>query len=148
MAEEMMGADQIKDTDIVFECPHCTKSLAIDQKASGLMIICPDCGERIQVPEREYEEEDVPIVGETYPHGGTTNQQIQQLSTALTASQKRVQELVTEMAQLKARRKVLEQGRTDYLRTMERIRDELTIIQGSMDRIVDALQIAQHDDFA
>jgi hypothetical protein len=35
---------------MVFECPHCGKSLAIDERGAGMMITCPDCQERVQVP--------------------------------------------------------------------------------------------------
>jgi DNA-directed RNA polymerase subunit RPC12/RpoP len=46
-------ANEIVETDIIFECPHCAKSMAIDQRGGGLMISCPDCGSRIQVPHPE-----------------------------------------------------------------------------------------------
>jgi hypothetical protein len=36
--------------DIVFECPHCGKSMAIDQRGSGMVVVCPDCQARVQVP--------------------------------------------------------------------------------------------------
>lgn len=41
---------EIAETDIIFDCPQCAKSLAIDGRGAGLMITCPDCGTRIQVP--------------------------------------------------------------------------------------------------
>ena len=43
------GVD-IKETDIVFDCPHCGKSLAIDYRGAGLVIECSDCGNDVQVP--------------------------------------------------------------------------------------------------
>ena len=42
--------DEIKETDIVFDCPHCSKSLAIDYRGAGLTITCSDCGNDIEVP--------------------------------------------------------------------------------------------------
>ncbi len=52
--EEPRGASGpdagIKDTDIVFDCPHCDKSLAIDYRGAGLSIHCTDCGELVEVP--------------------------------------------------------------------------------------------------
>ena len=42
--------DEIKETDIVFDCPHCGKSLAIDYRGAGLTITCSDCGNDIEVP--------------------------------------------------------------------------------------------------
>lgn len=47
---EESGSQDIKDTDIVFECPHCGKSLAIDYHAAGLSIPCTDCGKLVVVP--------------------------------------------------------------------------------------------------
>ena len=40
----------IRDTDIVFDCPHCGKSLVIDYRGAGLQIACSECGESVLVP--------------------------------------------------------------------------------------------------
>lgn len=60
MAEDMQGheiaenddplAAEIRDTDIVFDCPHCGKSLVIDYRGAGLQIPCSDCGKSVLVP--------------------------------------------------------------------------------------------------
>lgn len=44
-----LGAE-IGDTDIVFECPKCGKSLVIDYRGAGLQITCSDCGTEVLVP--------------------------------------------------------------------------------------------------
>ena len=51
-ALETQDADStdIRDTDIVFDCPHCGKSLVIDYRGAGLQIDCSSCGERVLVP--------------------------------------------------------------------------------------------------
>ena len=36
--------------DVLFRCPECTKSLAIDVEGGGSTIACTDCGARITVP--------------------------------------------------------------------------------------------------
>jgi len=41
---------EIRDTDIVFDCPHCGKSLVIDYRGAGLQITCSECGEDALVP--------------------------------------------------------------------------------------------------
>lgn len=41
---------EIRDTDIVFDCPHCGKSLVIDYRGAGLQINCSECGEPALVP--------------------------------------------------------------------------------------------------
>ena len=48
--KEESGAREIKDTDIIFECPYCSKSLAIDYHAAGMSIPCTDCSRLVVVP--------------------------------------------------------------------------------------------------
>ena len=60
MAEDMQGreiaenndplAAEIRDTDIVFDCPHCSKTLVIDYRGAGLQISCSECGKDVLVP--------------------------------------------------------------------------------------------------
>ena len=60
MAEDIQGreiaenndplAAEIRDTDIVFDCPHCGKNLVIDYRGAGLQINCSDCGKSVLVP--------------------------------------------------------------------------------------------------
>ena len=40
----------IRDTDIVFDCPHCGKNLVIDYRGAGLQISCSEGGETVLVP--------------------------------------------------------------------------------------------------
>ena len=49
---ETQNADEaeIRDTDIVFDCPHCGKNLVIDYRGAGLQINCSECGEPVLVP--------------------------------------------------------------------------------------------------
>ena len=53
-AEEFEDEDdiaaEIRDTDIVFDCPHCGHNLAIDYRGAGLQINCVNCGEAVLVP--------------------------------------------------------------------------------------------------
>jgi hypothetical protein len=41
---------EIRETDIVFDCPHCGHNLAIDYRGAGLQIECVNCGESVLVP--------------------------------------------------------------------------------------------------
>ena len=41
---------EIRDTDIVFDCPHCGKGLVIDYRGAGLQIECSECGKPVLVP--------------------------------------------------------------------------------------------------
>ena len=49
---ETQSADgaEIRDTDIVFDCPHCSKTLVIDYRGAGLQINCSECGKDVLVP--------------------------------------------------------------------------------------------------
>jgi ribosomal protein S27E len=41
---------EINETDIVFDCPHCSHSLCIDYRGAGLQINCAECGKPVLVP--------------------------------------------------------------------------------------------------
>jgi len=41
---------EIRDTDIVFDCPHCGKNLVIDYRGAGLQVNCMQCGQPVLVP--------------------------------------------------------------------------------------------------
>lgn len=41
---------EIRDTDIVFDCPQCGKNLVIDYRGAGLQINCSQCGTSVLVP--------------------------------------------------------------------------------------------------
>lgn len=49
-AQQDADAAEIRDTDIVFDCPHCGKSLAIDYRGAGLQISCSNCQANVLVP--------------------------------------------------------------------------------------------------
>lgn len=49
-AQQDVDAAEIRDTDIVFDCPHCGKSLAIDYRGAGLQINCSNCQANVLVP--------------------------------------------------------------------------------------------------
>lgn len=40
----------IRDTDIVFDCPHCGRNLVIDYRGAGLPITCANCRQSVLVP--------------------------------------------------------------------------------------------------
>lgn len=43
-------SEEIRDTDIAFECPSCGKQLVIDYRGAGLQINCSGCGTSVLVP--------------------------------------------------------------------------------------------------
>ena len=42
--------EEIRDTDIAFDCPQCGKNLVIDYRGAGLQINCSACGASVLVP--------------------------------------------------------------------------------------------------
>jgi len=99
--------NEVKDTDIVFDCPYCSKSLAIDYRGAGLTIQCSDCGSDVQVP--------IPDGMELDDIDSTSEQQeirIMHLRRSLASAQQRIQQLEAEVDGLNARRVVLERSRT------------------------------------
>ncbi len=107
MADENQGGDEIKETDIVFDCPFCTKSLAIDYRGAGLTIPCTDCGKLVEVPipdgmelsdlDSSVEEQEIRIV---------------HMRKSLAAAQSRIQQLEDEVAGLRGVRTEVHGART------------------------------------
>ncbi|MBN1268161.1 MAG: hypothetical protein JXB04_01115 [Kiritimatiellae bacterium] len=134
MAEEPVQASEAKEADIVFDCPACGKSLAIDARGAGLMISCPKCRQRVQVPlpegtvtagaEQAAEPED------------PRDQRIRELTQVVETAQGKIQRLVEELEEVRSRRKVLERVRVENLARFEAFSRELGVIQNAIDRIV------------
>ena len=130
-------------TDIIFDCPHCGKSLAIDERGAGLVITCPDCSQQVQVPvpDEEQEVDDVVVNPESDPQ-----EQIKSLSEALTKYQTKVERLVASLEEVRARRTYLEKLRTDNMTRFEQVSGEVSLIQASLDRLVTILQEATEEN--
>lgn len=45
--------------DIIFDCPHCNKSLRVDASAVGMQVECPECGQEIEIPSSQPVEDEV-----------------------------------------------------------------------------------------
>ncbi len=101
---------EIKDTDIVFDCPHCGKSLAIDYRGAGLSIPCSDCGNVVEVPIPEG-------MQITDVDSGTEEQGaiILGLRRSLAASDFRIRQLEAEISEINERRETLEKSRRDNI---------------------------------
>lgn len=96
-ATRELDPDEIPETDIVFECPHCGKSLSIDPRGAGLVIRCTQCGRPVTVPIPE---------GMSIEDFDATPEELsaQLLNTrkGLARAQRRVTELEAEVAELRA----------------------------------------------
>ena len=137
MANETGDPSDIRDTDIVFDCPFCSKSLAIDCRGAGLSIACPDCGNKIQVP--------IPEGMELFDIDSTNEEQevrIIHMREIISSLQTRIRELETDAEDLRARRDSLENLRTENSLRFDVIGKEIDAVQRSMLRIAEVLASA------
>ena len=128
-------SDDIKETDIIFDCPHCGKSLAIDYRGAGLTIQCSDCGRDVQVPIPDgMELDDIDISDE--------QQEIRiiHLRKSLADARNRISILETAIEELTARREALEKGRSDSMYKMGQINENIEIIEASFKTALHAIR--------
>jgi len=134
MDADPKSATGIKGTDIIFDCPHCGKSLAIDYRGAGLSIKCSDCGNDVQVPipdgmeiediDSSKEEQEVRIV---------------HLRKTVAIAQDRIHALETEVEELTARRESLERGRAEQMYRMGQVLEKMGVIEASVKTVVHAI---------
>lgn len=131
-------AGEISANDVIFECPFCTKSLAIDRRAAGMAIVCPDCGNEVVVP----------LAGEAgeAPTELNADQRIASLSSALRECHDDLRRLDANLAEVNKRRKYLETLRASNMKRMERIAEELAVMQSAIDRIASILEESTGED--
>ena len=95
--------DTILPTDIVFDCPYCSKSLAIDYHGAGLVIPCTDCGKDVEVPIPEGME-----VSDIDSSEEEQEVRILNLRKSLAAAEKRISDLENQIEELTRRHQRLE----------------------------------------
>ena len=127
MADPSSETTEIKETDIVFDCPHCGKSLAIDYRGAGLSIPCTDCGNVVEVPipdgmqitdiDSNEEEQEIRILN---------------LRRSLAAADFRIKQLESEIEELNARRETLEKTRRDNIYQFGQILEKV----GSVEKLI------------
>ena len=108
MMEEV--SEEIKSTDIIFSCPSCGHSLAIDYRGAGLQINCTQCGMPTLVPipgGMEVSDLDIP--------SGELLVQLLQARTVVHKRDQQIAELTQIVESLKARRSELERNRMNSL---------------------------------
>lgn len=127
--------DEVRATDIVFDCPYCTKSLAIDYRGAGLTIQCTDCGNSVIVP--------IPEGLDLSDLDSTEEEQearMVNLRRSLAAAEERVGQLEVKVAEAIASREALQSlhARTEerFQRVLESVRD----VQNAQDDINKALK--------
>lgn len=124
MADNQDSSTEIKDTDIIFDCPHCGKSLAIDYRGAGLTIPCSDCGKMVEVPipegmeitDIDSSEEDQEI-------------QILNLRRLLSVAESKNRQLEEDLSELRERREILEHEHSQNIKRTARLRENAATLQ-------------------
>jgi len=135
MADNTDDSAEIKETDIIFDCPHCGKSLAIDYRGAGLSIPCTDCGKIVEVP--------IPEGMELSDIDSSDEEQeirILNLRRSLSAAEARIEQLESEIEALHSRRENLEKTRTDNMFKFGMILEKIGIIQKTLTDVGKILQ--------
>lgn len=132
-AGDEMG-DDIRPTDIVFDCGHCGKSLVIDYRGAGLVTQCTECGASVTVPIPDGME-----LGDLDQTPEEQEIQIIHLRRALNQAESRIQELETTVTGLKERRSVLERSRAEGLHRFSEIRAACEHVQRSQVELSSAI---------
>lgn len=127
-APEVISVDDqgetIRETDIVFDCPHCGKSLVIDYRGAGLVTHCTECGGEVEVPipeGLELDDLDQPPEEQQLT--------IMSLRRSLSRATERIDELESVVQGLKERRGVLEKSRAETLHRFAEIRSACEVMQ-------------------
>jgi hypothetical protein len=102
--------DEIRPTDIVFDCPHCGHNHAIDYRGAGLQINCVACGQATLVPIP-----DGMKIDDLDLSAGELLTQLFQTRRMLLKSEQRVAELEETLNSIKLRRSELEKSRMTTL---------------------------------
>ena len=117
---DTIASTDFEPTDIIFDCPQCGKSLAINERGAGYLITCPDCKNEIQVPGMDHSLDD--------EEDSRASQRVAMDATTTALNE--------HIAQLRNQR-------TLDLKKLRAINEELGLIQASIDRIVDHISEAE-----
>ena len=102
--------DEIRPTDIVFDCPHCGHNLAIDYRGAGLQINCVACGQPALVPIP-----DGMKIDDLDLSSGELLTQLFQTRRMMLKNEQRIAGLEETLASVKIRRTELEKARMTTL---------------------------------
>jgi len=124
MDEDTVGSAEIVESDIVFDCQQCGKSLAIDFRGAGLTVRCADCGGAVQVPIPEGME-----IADVDTSAADREALLINLRHALAGAGERIAILEQELADTRVRRKSLEGLRSDSLGWITQMRGKSDNLQ-------------------
>lgn len=134
---QLIDTTEIREGDILFDCPYCGKNLAIEAAGAGLMVPCVGCGKPVQVPIPDAATPEAPVANVSRPamlESEDPQTTIQQLDEALAMANQQIDRLMAEKEALQERRAFLEQIRVTGATRLEQVAQELTTLQDSLDR--------------
>ena len=134
---QLIDSTEIREGDILFDCPYCAKNLAIEAAGAGLMVPCAGCGRQVQVPIPDAATPEAPVATVPRPavaDGDDPQATIQQLDEALAMANQQIDRLMAEKEALQERRAFLEQIRVTGASRLEQIAAELAALQDALDR--------------
>lgn len=134
---QAMDMTEIREGDILFDCPHCGKNMAIEAAGAGLMVPCASCGKSVQVPIPDAATPESPVAAAPRAAADETEDPqavIRQLDAALAMANQQVDRLMAEKEALQERRAFLEQLRVVNQTRFEQIAQELATVQDALDR--------------
>ena len=135
IADHSEDPADIRETDIVFDCPHCGKSLAIDYRGAGLSIPCSDCGRSVVVP--------IPEGMELTDIDSSEEEQeirILNLRRSLAAAERKIQELERKVRDLNAKGEILEKARANSMYRFGMVLEKAGVIRRAIQEISDILK--------
>ncbi len=135
MAEIPELEDEIKESDIVFDCPYCSKSLAIDYRGAGLTITCSDCGNDIEVPIPDGME-----LGDVDSSQEDQELRVIHLRRSLQHAQERILGLETSVEDLLQRRDELEREQTKQRWQRAAVEERLGLMEQALETLRDSFQ--------
>ncbi len=127
----------ITDNDIVFECPYCGKSMAIDKRGMGLTIECPDCKGLVRVPTVSDSRARAP---------DSIHMPVEGLANALEEARRQTAELLVEVENLREQREELEKRVQARENLLQGVRKEFGNLQSALDRL--SLVLAEGEEGA
>ena len=134
---QIIDTSEVREGDILFDCPFCGNNLAIEAAGAGLMVPCVGCGKPVQVPIPDAATPEAPVAAVPRPvvlAGEDPRDTIRQLDEALAIANQQIDRLTAEKESLQERRAFLEQIRVTGAARLERIAAELATVQDALDR--------------
>jgi transcription elongation factor Elf1 len=135
MAEKPQSGTDIQPTDIVFDCPHCSKSLAIDYRGAGLSFPCTDCGTMVPVPIPEGME-----LNDIDSSEQDKELHLLNLRKSLAATETRVLQLEAEVRRLTAERDQFRKSRTNDVYQTGAMLEKIGVMQKAAKELSQAVE--------